>query len=64
MTVQEVIGVLESQGWRVIREGERSRQFRHASRDGIVTLAGPLPLRVPPAMLRHLLLCARGEEHP
>ena len=62
MTVQEVIQVLESDGWRLTKNDETLRQLKHDSKPGTVTLAGKLDLAVPRGLLRNLWRLARIEE--
>jgi predicted RNA binding protein YcfA (HicA-like mRNA interferase family) len=55
VTVDEVIKLLESDGWRHTNDDERCRQFKHDSKTGTVTLSGQLELIVPRGVLRTLL---------
>jgi len=49
--VREVIAVLESDGWFVVRTRGSHRQFRHATKPGTVTVAGKLSVDVPAGTL-------------
>jgi len=55
VTVDEVIKLLESDGWRHTNDDECCRQFKHDSKTGTVTLSGQLELIVPKGVLRTLL---------
>ena len=55
MTVDEVIKLLESDGWRPTSDDRNCRQFKHDSKTGTVTLSGQLELVVPVGVLRMLL---------
>jgi len=54
VTVEEVIKLLESDGWRQTNDDETYLQFKHGSKTGTVTLAGQLELIVPAGVLRSL----------
>ena len=60
MTVQDVIELLESNGWQRTRQ-DGCQQFKHDSKSGPVTLNGQLQLVVPPGALRMLLRHAEIE---
>jgi predicted RNA binding protein YcfA (HicA-like mRNA interferase family) len=45
--VREVIGVLEADGWRLVRVRGSHRQFRHPVKPGTVTVAGKPSIDVP-----------------
>ena len=51
MKVREVIAVLESDGWFLVRTRGSHRQFRHATKPGTVTVAGKLSIDVPAGTL-------------
>ena len=55
MTVEEVIKLLESNGWRQTHDSGSCRQFKHDSKTGTVTLTGQLKLVVPVGVLGILL---------
>ena len=53
--VQDVIRLIEEDGWRLIRTVGSHRQFKHPSKEGLVTVAGKRSLDVPPGTLRSIL---------
>jgi predicted RNA binding protein YcfA (HicA-like mRNA interferase family) len=55
MKVAEVLQLLESQGWRIVRQKGSHRQLQHASRPGTVTVAGKPSIDVPPGTLNSIL---------
>ncbi len=55
MTVEEVIKLLESAGWRQTSDDESCHQFRHDSKTEVVTLSGQLEIVVPKGVLRNFL---------
>lgn len=54
MTVDEVIKLMESDGWRLVKDDAGCRQFKHDSKPGTVTLSGQLEMVVPVGVLRTL----------
>lgn len=40
MKVREAIRLIESDGWALVRQKGSHRQFKHASKPGLVTIAG------------------------
>jgi predicted RNA binding protein YcfA (HicA-like mRNA interferase family) len=38
--IREIIKLLEEDGWTVVRQRGSHRQFKHASKPGLVTVAG------------------------
>jgi len=38
--IRDVIKMLEDDGWSVVRQRSSHRQFKHASKPGLVTVAG------------------------
>jgi len=54
MKVAEVLQLLESQGWRIVRQKGSHRQLQHASRPGTVTVAGKPSIDVPPGTLNSI----------
>ena len=62
MTVDEVIKLLESDGWRHTSDDGSCRQFTHDAKTGTVTLSGQLELVVPKGLLRTLLRHAELDE--
>ena len=55
MKVREVIRMLESAGWILVRTRGSHRQFRHPKRSGGVTVAGKSGLDVPVGTLKSIL---------
>ena len=55
VTVEEVIKLLESAGWRQANDDESCRQFRHDTKTEAVTLSGQLAIVVPKGVLRSFL---------
>lgn len=62
VTVDEVIKLLESDGWRHTSDDGSCRQFKHDSKVGTVTLSGKLELVVPVGVLRTLLRHVQRDE--
>ena len=40
MKIRDIIKLLEEDGWTVVRQRGSHRQFKHASKPGLVTVAG------------------------
>jgi predicted RNA binding protein YcfA (HicA-like mRNA interferase family) len=61
---REVIRLIESDGWRFVRQSGSHRQYRHPTKPGTVTVAGKPGDDVPPGTLRNILRQAglRGHE--
>lgn len=55
MKVRELIALLESDGWRLVRIKGSHRQFHHSSKPGTVTVAGKPSVDVPPGTLNSAL---------
>jgi predicted RNA binding protein YcfA (HicA-like mRNA interferase family) len=55
MKVREVIALVQSDGWVHIRTKGSHRQFKHAVKPGIVTIAGKPSKEVPPGTLNSIL---------
>ncbi|HEX2165153.1 MAG TPA: type II toxin-antitoxin system HicA family toxin [Thermoanaerobaculia bacterium] len=55
MKVREVLRMLESKGWVLVRTRGSHRQLRHPVRRGTVTVAGKPSLDLPPGTLRSIL---------
>jgi predicted RNA binding protein YcfA (HicA-like mRNA interferase family) len=53
--VREVIKMIEEDGWRQVRTTGSHRQFKHAVKSGLVTVAGKPSLDVPPGTLKSIL---------
>ena len=62
MTVQQLIDVLQANGWRETKNDTRLRCLQHESSRKIITIAGNLELNVPPAVLRAVLRYAQLQE--
>ncbi|MEK7468921.1 MAG: type II toxin-antitoxin system HicA family toxin [Planctomycetota bacterium] len=54
MKVREVIRMLESAGWRLVRTGGSHRQFRHATMPGGAMVAGKPGLEIPAGTLKSI----------
>jgi predicted RNA binding protein YcfA (HicA-like mRNA interferase family) len=52
---RDVIGMIEQDGWRVVRTTGSHRQYKHPSKPGTVTVAGKPNLDVPPGTLNSIL---------
>ncbi|HUE86251.1 MAG TPA: type II toxin-antitoxin system HicA family toxin [Vicinamibacterales bacterium] len=55
MKVRELIALIESDGWVLIRTKGSHRQFQHPSKPGTVTVAGKPGVDVPPGTLNSVL---------
>lgn len=55
MKVKELIALLESDGWTLVRTKGSHRQFQHHSKPGTVTVAGKPSVDVPPGTLNSAL---------
>jgi predicted RNA binding protein YcfA (HicA-like mRNA interferase family) len=62
VTVQQLIDVLQQNGWRLTKTENDVRQYKHESNSRTVTVSGKLDLCVPQGMLRTLLRSARSGE--
>ena len=62
VTVEEVIKLLDSDGWRQTNNDESCRQFKHDTKTGTVTLSGKLEMVVPAGVLRSLRRHVQLEE--
>ena len=62
MKVREVIQMLESSGWKLVRTRGSHRQFRHPTKSGGVTVAGKSGLDVPIGTLKSILKQAGLED--
>ena len=47
--------MIEQDGWRQVRTTGSHRQFKHAVKSGLVTVAGKPSLDVPPGTLKSIL---------
>ena len=55
MKVRDLISLLESDGWALVRTKGSHRQFQHPTKPGTVTVAGKPGVDVPPGTLSSLL---------
>jgi len=55
LKVGELIRLLEDDGWRLARTRGSHRQYKHASKLGMVTVAGKPSLDIPPGTLNAIL---------
>ena len=62
MTVQQLIDVLQANGWRESKTEENHRRLQHDTLRKIVTISGRLELSVPPAVLRAVQRYAQLQE--
>jgi predicted RNA binding protein YcfA (HicA-like mRNA interferase family) len=53
--VKELIELLESDGWFLVRTKGSHRQFHHSTKKGTVTVAGKSSIDIPPATLSSAL---------
>ena len=59
MKVREMIGLLENEGWQLVRTRGSHRQFKHPAKPGTVTVSGKLGLDMPRGTLNSVLKQAR-----
>ncbi len=55
MKVRDLIKVLETDGWQQVRMKGSHRQFRHALKQGTITVAGTLNVDIPAGTLATIL---------
>ena len=55
MKIRDVIKMLEDDGWSLVRQRGSHRQFKHASKPGLVTVAGKRSDDVAPGTLNSIL---------
>ena len=55
MKVVEVVQLLTSHGWRIVRQKGSHRQLQHPSHPGTVTVAGKPSIDIPPGTLNSIL---------
>jgi predicted RNA binding protein YcfA (HicA-like mRNA interferase family) len=55
MKVSELLGILEQDGWFLVRQRGSHRQFHHTTKSGTVTVAGKPSLDVPRGTLNNIL---------
>jgi predicted RNA binding protein YcfA (HicA-like mRNA interferase family) len=54
VSVRDVIAILRSDGWVLVRQKGSHRQFHHATKPGVVTVAGGLSDDVPRGTLKSI----------
>ena len=54
-TVREIIGVIEGDGWMHVRTRGSHRQYKHATKPGVVTVPGKLSRDLSPKLERSIL---------
>jgi len=59
MKVRDVIKLIEDDGWRLVRTRGSHRQFKHAEKPGLVTIAGKPYDDLAPGTLTGILKQAR-----
>lgn len=62
MTVREVLKLLKSDGWTIVRTKGSHRQLHHPTKAGTVTVAGEPKLDIPPGTLKSIFRQAGIEE--
>jgi predicted RNA binding protein YcfA (HicA-like mRNA interferase family) len=62
MKVKELIKLIESDGWFLMRTKGSHRQYKHSSKSGAVTISGKLSVEVPPGTLNSVLKQANLKE--
>lgn len=55
MKVSELLNLIEKDGWFMVRQRGSHRQFHHADKSGIVTVAGKPSIDVPRGTLNSVL---------
>lgn len=55
MKVRELISLIESDGWALVRTKGSHRQFQHPTKPGTVTVAGKPGIDIPPGTLSSVL---------
>jgi predicted RNA binding protein YcfA (HicA-like mRNA interferase family) len=55
MKVREIIKMVETDGWYLVRTRGDHRQFHHLTKPGTVTVAGKLGVDIPPGTLNSIL---------
>lgn len=63
MTIQELLELLESDGWARVEEADQCIQLKHDSKSGLVTVSGSLDLNIPPGVVRSLRRHVQIEEN-
>jgi predicted RNA binding protein YcfA (HicA-like mRNA interferase family) len=55
MKIRDAIKLVESDGWRMVKEVGSHRQYRHGTKPGKVTIAGHPSLELAPKTLKSIL---------
>lgn len=55
MKVEELVKLIETDGWVLVRTRGSHRQFHHPSKRGTVTIAGKRSVDVPPGTANNVL---------
>ena len=55
MKVRDVIHMIETDGWRLVRMRGSHRQFKHPQKPGLVTVAGKPGTDVPAGTLKSIM---------
>lgn len=55
MKIRDLVKMLEDDGWSVVRQRGSHRQFKHANKAGLVTVAGKPADDVAPGTLNSIL---------
>lgn len=63
MKVRDAIKLIEADGWWLVRTRGSHRQYKHATKPGLVTVPGKLSKDLPPGLERSILKQA-GMEKP
>ena len=53
--VKELLALIQTDGWRLVRQKGSHRQYHHPSKPGTVTVAGTESVEVPPGTLNSIL---------
>jgi predicted RNA binding protein YcfA (HicA-like mRNA interferase family) len=64
MKVREVIGLVEADGWYLVRIRGDHRQYKHPTKPGLVTIAGHRNRDMPTGTLVNILRQASLRRHP
>ena len=55
MKVRDVIRMVESDGWRIVKQVGSHRQYKHVTKSGKVTIAGHPSMDLAPKTLKSIL---------
>lgn len=53
--VNELLAMVQADGWKLVRQKGSHRQFHHPSKSGTVTVSGKPSVEVPPGTLNSVL---------